>query len=123
MKKGKKSSGGRYKKSRKKKLYELGRQTRVVKLGEKKTKVIRGRGGDKKIVSLSQKEVNVMVKGKAKKTLIKTVVETPSNRFLARQNILVKGAIIETGLGRARITNRPSQEGIVQAEILAEEKQ
>ena len=40
-------------------------------------------------------------------------LKTPSNRFLARQNILTKGTIIETELGNVKITNRPSQEGCI----------
>jgi len=118
MKKGRKISGGKYKKARKKKLYEKQGQPRVVRLGEKKVKFIKTMGGHKKLVSLSHNFANVMHNKKAKKAKIKNVIETPSNRFLARQNILVKGAIIETDLGRARITNRPSQEGMVQAVLL-----
>ena len=56
--------------------------------------------------------------GKIKQAKIKNVIETPSNRFLARQNVLVKGAIIDTELGKARVTNRPSQEGSVNAILL-----
>ena len=122
MDRGRKISGGKYKKPRKKKLYEAAGQTRVVKLGEKKVKLIKTRGGDKKLVSLSGKIANIIdEKGKAKKAEIKTVIETPANRFLARQNILVKGAIIETTEGKARITNRPSQEGTIQAVLVKEE--
>ena len=108
---GRKASGGRYKRTKHIKLHARKRDARIVKLGAGKTKVLRGRGGCKKIVTLSANSVNLVVKGKAKKAVIKNVAETPSNRFLARQNILVKGAIIETDAGRARITNRPSQEG------------
>jgi small subunit ribosomal protein S8e len=118
MKKGRKLSGGKYKKPRKKKLYEKQGQKRVVKLGEKKTKLVGMRGGSKKLVSLTNNTVNIVAKGKAKKTTIKNVLETPANRFLARQNILVKGAIIETEAGKAKITNRPSQEGTVQAVLV-----
>ncbi len=118
MKKGRKISGGKYKKPRKKKLHELQGKPRVVKLGEKKVKLIRASGGHKKLTSLSQDTINLITKGKAQKTKIKTVLETPSNRFLARQNILTKGAIIETDLGKAKITNRPSQEGIVQGILI-----
>ena len=49
---------------------------------------------------------------------LKNVLETPSNRFLARQNILTKGAIVETESGKAKITNRPSQEGSVQGVLI-----
>lgn len=120
MKLGRKASGGKYKANRKKKLTEIKGQPRVVKLGEKKVKTVRGRGSTKKMVSLTQKEINVFDGKKTKKVEIKTVVETPSNRFLARQNVLVKGAIVETSLGKVRITNRPSQEGIVQGILLKE---
>lgn len=118
MKKGRKISGGKYKRPNQLKARERQNQARVVKLGEKKVKTIKTRGGDRKMVSLSQKVANVVSKGKAKKAEIKNVLETPSNRFLARQNVLVKGAVIETELGKARITNRPSQEGVVQAVIV-----
>ena len=118
MKAGRKISGGRYKKPKKKKLTGRPGQPRIVKLAELKRKLFRGRSGSTKLASFSNNVANVMANGKAKKTAIKTVLETPSNTFLARQNILIKGAIIETDLGKARITNRPSQEGNVQAELL-----
>lgn len=118
MRTGKKNSGGKYKQARKKKAYERKGQARVVKLAEKKTKVLRTKGGYKKAVSITQNTINVIIKGKAKKASIKTVTETPSNRFLARQNILVKGAIVDTDLGKVKITNRPSQEANVQGIIV-----
>ena len=122
MKTGKKYTGSRYHKSRKKKKYELDRQPRIVKLGKEKRKKLRIRGGKFKVVLLSANICNLMNKKtkKSEKIKIKNVLETPSNRFLARQNILMKSAIIETEKGRARITNRPSQEGSVQAELLDE---
>jgi small subunit ribosomal protein S8e len=118
MKTGRKITGGKYKKTRKKKLFERKSQARVVKLGEKKTKILRTKGGNKKHISLFQNTINLISNGKSKKALIKNVTETPSNRFLARQNVLTKGAIIETELVKAIITNRPSQEGIVQGKLL-----
>jgi small subunit ribosomal protein S8e len=113
MNKGRKISGGRYIKNRKKKLYELPGQKRVVKLGETKIRTKRIRGGNIKTFMLKSKTINVITKNKTQKTEIKNVLETPSNRFLARQNVLTKGAIVQTDLGKVRITNRPSQEGVV----------
>ena len=114
MNKGRKISGGKYIKNRKKKLYERAGQKRIVKIGEEKRKTKKIRGGNKKTLLLKAKFVNILTKDKkAKKVEIKNVLETPSNRFLARQNILTKGAIIETSLGKVRITNRPTQEGTV----------
>jgi small subunit ribosomal protein S8e len=115
---GRKASGGRYKKVKKRKLTGRQNQTRIVKIGDTKTKLLNGRGKTTKLVSFLGNVANVIVKGKAKKSAIKNVLETPSNTFLARQNILVKGAIIETELGKARITNRPSQEGNIQAVLV-----
>lgn len=120
MKKGRKITGGKYKFQRKKKKYELVRLPRVVKLKEKKAKTLRTRGGNSKTVLLSANEINIFnpKTKKTQKTKIKNVIETPSNRFLARQNILTKGSIVETDLGKAKITNRPGQEGIVQGILI-----
>lgn len=115
MKLGRKITGGRYKKARKKKSTEKVAQRRIVKLGDKKTKTLIGRGKTKKTVSLKGNMINVLDSSnkKLKKVKITNVAQTPSNRFLARQNILTKGAIVETELGKVRITNRPSQEAVI----------
>ncbi len=113
MKHGRKISGGKYKKGRKKRLYELQGQRREVKLGEEKRKTLTIMGGNKKTLLLKANLVNVRVGNKIQKMAIKNVLETPSNRFLARQNILSKGTIVQTENGKVRITNRPSQEGMV----------
>lgn len=111
MKTGKKLTGGKYIKRRKKKKYERAGQKKIVKLGEEKRKTSRILGGNKKTFMLKGKIINVTEKGKTKKLEIKNVLETPSNRFLARQNILTKGTIVETAEGKVKITNRPTQEG------------
>ena len=119
MNKGRKKTGGKYVKRRKKKSYERGGQKKITKLGEEKRKIKRVKGGNKKIYLLQSKVVNVKEKDKIKKLEIKNVLETPSNRFLARQNIITKGTIVETELGKVKITNRPTQEGNING-ILAE---
>ena len=116
VRKGIKISGGKYIKRRKKKSYDIAGQKRIVKLGEEKRKILRTKGGNKKIVLFAGKSVNVKTKNqkeKLKKVEIKNVLETPSNRFLARQNIITKGTIVLTELGKVKITNRPSQEGVI----------
>lgn len=110
---GRKISGGKYRKRRKKKMYELPGQRREVKLGGEKRKEKKVMGGGKKIFLLKANMVNVKVGKKVQKLEIRNVLETPSNRFLARQNILGKGTLVQTEKGKVRITNRPSQEGIV----------
>jgi small subunit ribosomal protein S8e len=118
MKSGRKISGGKYKKPKKKKLTGRQKQARITKIGDTKTKTINGRGNTKKLISLLGNIVNLASSNKTKTTKISNVLETPSNTFLARQNILIKGAIIETELGKAKITNRPSQEGNIQARLI-----
>ncbi|PIN87382.1 30S ribosomal protein S8e, partial [Candidatus Woesearchaeota archaeon CG10_big_fil_rev_8_21_14_0_10_32_24] len=57
-------------------------------------------------------------KGKTQKTVIVTVVENPSNPHLVRRNILTKGAVVETKMGKARITSRPGQEGTLNGVLI-----
>jgi len=120
MKIGRKISGAKYHQSRKKKKYEIDGQTKIIHLGKEKRKTVRVRGGNVKTFMLSSDIANIIdtKTKKSKKVKIKNVLETPSNRFLARQNVIVKGAIIETEAGKARVTNRPSQEGSVQAVLV-----
>ena len=108
---GKKITGGKYVKIKKKKRSEREGQKVLVKLGEDKRKTKRITGGNEKTFLLRANTINVKLKGKNQKIQIKNVVETPSNRFLARQNVITKGTIVETDLGRAKVTNRPTQEG------------
>jgi small subunit ribosomal protein S8e len=119
-----KISGGRYKQIRKKKLFEMPGRERAAKLGKEKKKSIRIRGGKIKTVLLATDKANILdpKTKKSKVVAIKNVLETPANKFLARQNLLIKGAIIETELGKARITNRPSQESFVNAILIEETK-
>lgn len=111
MKIGKKITGGKYIKRRKKKKYERIGQNKVVKLGEEKRKTVRTMGGNEKTFLLRGKTINVQIKDKKKKLEIKNVIETPSNRFLARQNIITKGTIVETEAGKVKVSNKPTQEG------------
>ena len=113
MKLGRKKTGGKYQAFRKKKQYEKPGQRRITKLGDEKRKSSRVMGGNRKTYLLKAKTMNLKSGNKTIKAEIKNVIETPSNRFFARQNILSKGTIVETDQGRARITNRPTQEGVV----------
>jgi small subunit ribosomal protein S8e len=120
MRLGRKPSGGKYHKRSKKKHHKKVGQPRIVKMGETKKKKIKLTGGSYRVVLLNSDVVNLF-NPKTKKTSItkiKNVLETPSNKFFARQNIIQRSTVIETELGKARITNRPSQEGNVQAVLI-----
>lgn len=109
-----KSSGGRYHSFRSKRKSELAGYPANTKLGEKKARVKRVLGGNSKASLLSINEVNVAdKKGKVTKTKIIDVIENPANPHLVRRNILTKGAIVKTDLGKVKITSRPGQESTV----------
>ena len=120
MNQGRKITGGKYHKRRKKKLHEKKSQENILVVGELKRKTIRIKGGNIKPILLKTNIGNILKDKKVQKAEIKNVLETPQNRFLSRQNRLLKGAIIETDLGKARITNRPTQEGHVNAVLIKE---
>jgi len=61
---GRKISGGKYKRERKKKKHSLSRQIRVVKLGNVKRKSIRTLGGNIKTFLLTSNEINLVGKDK-----------------------------------------------------------
>ena len=115
-----KTTGGRYVAYRKKRVFELRREPTLTKLGEKKTKTFRGRGASLKEVLMQVNNANVY-NPKTKKfsqAKIKTIVENKANRHFVIRNILTKGTVIDTDLGKARVTSRPGQEGTVNAVLL-----
>jgi len=116
----KKVSGGMKKLHRKKRLYDKGSRPTLTKIGKIKTRVDRIRGDRTKSRILATDIVNVYdpKEKKFKKVAIKNVVESPANRHHARANIMTKGAIIETELGKARITSRPGQESTINATLI-----
>ena len=58
--------------------------------------------------------------GTTKSAEIKDVETNPASREFSRRRIITKGAIIETDLGNARVTNKPGKEGIINAVLLQE---
>ncbi|MBI2550655.1 30S ribosomal protein S8e [Candidatus Woesearchaeota archaeon] len=111
-------SGGLKKPSRKKKLYERGSQPVNTKLGSKRSaRTVRGTGGSTKQRLFQATAANVYNPETKKYAVakIKTVSNNPANRYFTRANIITRGAILETELGRAKVTNRPGQDGVVNA--------
>ncbi|HDD31695.1 MAG TPA: 30S ribosomal protein S8e [Thermococcus litoralis] len=118
----KKPSGGRIILARKKRKRELGREsafTRVVEDKEER-KIIRTYGGNRKVRLVKALYANVFDNGKGKKVKILSVVENPANRQYVRRNIITKGAIIQTEIGKAIVTSRPGQDGVVNAVLIKE---
>jgi small subunit ribosomal protein S8e len=116
-----KATGGRYIDYRKKRQYELGREPSFTKLGNKRVRVIRVMGANRKMRLLSTDTANLFdPKTKAfRQAKIKTITDNPANRHFIRRNIMTKGSVIDTELGKARITSRPGQDGIVNAVLIS----
>jgi small subunit ribosomal protein S8e len=114
------STSSRYKSNRGKRMHEQGRSPSLTKVDEKKSKLIRTRGGNNKMILLNENIANVMDRktGKYTKAKIVSVAETPSNRHFVRRNIMTNGSVIETEKGKAKITNRPGQEGTINAVLV-----
>jgi small subunit ribosomal protein S8e len=115
-----KPSGGMYHTSRTKKGRELAGYAANTKLAsEAKSRTKRIIGGNKKRSLLSTLFINLAdKKGKTTKTEMVNVIENPANPNLVRRNIITKGAIVETKLGKAKITSRPGQEGLANGVLL-----
>ena len=122
MKSKRKKTGGLLKRHRKKKPAQMGRDFIPTEIGERRIKVIRVRGGNKKFVALAADVANLTVAGRTKKSKILEVVENPADSHFVRRNIITKGAIIMTEDGRAVVTNRPGQEGVINAKLIEEKK-
>lgn len=116
-KRGRTPTGGLVFVPRGKKLYEAGRDATLTHVGERKLLHHRTKGGHTKARLQQTALANVF--DPKKKTYVKATVSivsgNPANRNFVRRNIITKGAIIETSAGKARVTNRPGQEGQVNA--------
>jgi small subunit ribosomal protein S8e len=115
---GKKVTGGKYWPDKKKRLAEMGSDPLLTRVGKLATREKRTRGGSQITQLITVDTANILIAGKYKKTKIKLVKENPANRNFARMNAITKGAIIETDDGTAKVTSRPSRDGIVNAVLL-----
>lgn len=83
---------------------------------------IKTKGGNRKTVLLRASFANVSTKNGVKKAKILSVVSNDANRHFTREGVVTKGAVLQTELGKARVTSRPSQTGVVNAVLIEEKK-
>jgi small subunit ribosomal protein S8e len=117
------STGGRLKRSAGKRKHEMGRESTLTQLGETKKKQVSAFGSNSKKRLLKGAHANVTdtSTGKTSKADIETVELNAANRNYVRRNIITKGATIQTNFGKARVTNRPGQDGSINAILLVEQ--
>jgi small subunit ribosomal protein S8e len=108
-----KVSGGKFKTAHKKRKHRLGRIPIETKIGEERKKIVRTRGGNIKIKAYAMDSINV-TDTKANRTTrlaIKGLDVNTASIDYQRRSILTKGAIVETELGKVKVTSRPGQTG------------
>ena len=79
------------------------------------------RGNTLKVRTSSTEFANVSLEGKMIKAKIIGVEENTANRLFARSNVATKGAVIKVLINKdqkdAIVTNRPGQDGVVNAKL------
>jgi small subunit ribosomal protein S8e len=115
-----KVTGGRRRPAQMKRRAEIGLAPADTHIGEDRRRVIRTFGGNNKVRALRASVANVTnpKSGETKKVKIEKVEENGANPNYVRRNLLTKGAVIKTEIGRARIMSRPGQDGIINALLL-----
>lgn len=112
-----KPTGGRNTSTKPRRLAQKGNNPSMTGIGKQRTRKIRIRGGAIKKALLSTEEINLYDPKTKKNTKakLKNVKESEANRNYIRRNIITKGTVIETDKGVAKVTNRPGQEGTINA--------
>ena len=115
-------SGKRNISMRGKRKFELGRDPAETRIGERRLRKIRTRGGNYKnrlavgnTINLIDPETNT-----AKNAEVFNVIENKANPNYVRRNIITKGAIVETSEGNAKVTSRPGQDGVINGVLIKE---
>ena len=110
-------TGRRIRYARGKRKFEIGRERHITTIGETRLKPVRTKGDNRKTRAKTTNIAYIVdpTNKKTTKTEIISVVENTANIHYVRRNIMNKGAIIETKLGKAQITSRPGQTGTINA--------
>lgn len=101
----------------------MGRNPIETHIADERKKIVRTRGGNIKIKAYSSNLVNVSdpdTKTTTRAKITRLEKNTASVDY-QRRNIITKGAIVETELGKVRITSRPGQTGQINGILLKEE--
>ncbi|QGA80759.1 30S ribosomal protein S8e [Candidatus Nanohalobium constans] len=113
-----KKTGGKTRKYRKHKKHQKGGEFSEPQTGETTTIKKRTRGGNQKTVAKSSDTANVAADGEVVEAEIESVEENPANKNFVRRSLLTKGTVIQTSEGKAEVTSRPGQDGVVNAKLI-----
>ena len=114
------STGARLKRFRSKRKFEMGRTPTETLIGDTKRRTVDSRSKVKKTPALRIQYVNVTdpAKGLTVRAEIQDVEMNPANMDYQRRKVITRGTIIKTTKGRAKVTSRPGQDGILNAILL-----
>ena len=115
-----KPSGARSRRNRNKRSFEFGRTPAETRIGDEVKKEIVVRGNGTKTRATVANRINVIdpKDNSSKNVEILTVLENSANTHFVRRNIVTKGAVVETEIGKVKITSRPGQKGIVNGVLI-----
>ncbi len=106
-------TGGRRRAFRDKESAHLGGVFAATKVADADSKVmVRQRGGKTRPKIKKISSINVVIGKGSKKAKIIRVLKSHNPEYV-RMNIITKGAIVETELGKVHVTNRVGQDGVV----------
>jgi len=116
----KKITGGRKRAGRKPRKREIGGFPTNTTLAEEEERIVsRTYGGNRKVRARKILYANIQSPdGTSRRARILRILETPMNPDYVRRGIIVKGTVIETEAGRAIVTSRPGQDGVVNAMLI-----
>ena len=100
---------------------EISSENQFAYVGEvEQRKSYRKTAGSQTVSLLSAHEINVNTpkEGKTVRATINNVIENDADPNYVRRNIVTKGAVVDTDVGRVRVTSRPGMHGVVSGVLL-----
>ena len=119
-----KPSGGRLKRPnryRGKRRTEVSSEAQYAYIGEKDDrKMYRKNAGSQttRLLSANTVNVNIPKEGTTVKATINSVIANDADPNFIRRNIVTKGSIVDTSMGKVKITSRPGMHGVVSGILL-----
>ena len=119
-----KPSGGRLKRPnryRGKRRTEVSSEAQYAYIGEKDDrKMYRKNAGSltARLLSANTVNVNLPKEGKTVKATINSVIANDADPNFIRRNIVTKGSIVDTSMGKVKITSRPGMHGVISGILL-----
>ena len=119
-----KPSGGRLKRPnryRGKRRTEVSSEAQYAYIGEKDDrKMYRKNAGSQttRLLSANTVNVNVPKEGTTVKATINSVIANDADPNFIRRNIVTKGSIVDTSMGKVKITSRPGMHGVTSGILL-----